>query len=504
MGAAVNSGTAQQAKTLVVGRALATLGEALIPLVIVRLLGKAEVGDLAATLALYQVVAVVFSLGVGNAAMYFVPGVAPELRSSVAYRHLGVLARLGLCGAAVLVGIAAFSLWAPDGASGSARWFGGGERVDLRYLFAFALLPVADLPARIAPNLFVLEQRANVAAITAIAKSVGQTAATLVPAALGLSLWWVVASVVAFGWVYFAALFIALRRIYGPRGRETTAPSTREILRFAVPLGATDIVSMLVTRLDTLLVVVALSTTAVAEYQAGAFQLPFLTTVAYSVGAVYMPVFRESFARGAGAEAIAVWRSSATKVALLVVPTSLVFFVAAEEVITLLFTDAYLAAVPVFRCYLVMTMSRVTTFGSVLVAAGKPQWVLRSALISLASNFVLSVPLLLLLGYLGPALGTALSLGPMFVAYCVYIARAAGVPFSHTFPFVDYGKVLLLAAIPATLAWVLKDAVVGVSAGALGLRIALSAGVVIGGFVLLAMPLKIVRVADLRFLIRSR
>jgi O-antigen/teichoic acid export membrane protein len=494
---------ARQARTLVVGRALATLGEALIPLVIVRLLGKAEVGDLASAFAIHQIVALLFALGVGNAVMYFIPTASDGARGTLAQRHLLLMALLGVGAGVVLALVAALSGNLPEdwhlSTSGSAA-----ERVDLDYLYVLAFLPIVDLPARLLPNLFVVEKRADWAAYSAILKSLGQTLATLVPAALGLSLWWVVGASVVFGWLYLAGMLSVLRSIYAPVPRAPSDVTLQQILSFSVPLGLTDMISMLVNRLDTLLVVAVLSTQAVAEYQVGAFQLPFLTTIAYSVGSVYTPLFRELFANGRPQEAVQIWRQSAEKVSLLVVPVSLVFFVAAEEVISLLFTSSYLAAVPVFRCYLVLTMTRVTAFGNLLVAAGKPRWVMHAAAITLLAHFSVSVPLLAWLGFIGPALGTAWSVIPMFIAYCAYIARAAGVPFAATFSWKHYLQVLSLAALPAWGASVLKAQLPAQTPADLLVRIAGTAVLVLGGFLSLAIPLGFVKNADVKFVLRPR
>jgi len=494
----------EQAKTLVIGRALATLGESLIPLVIVRLLGKADVGDLAAALAIQHMVGVICGLGMGNAVMYFIPGKSPGARRALAYRHLWILGQLGAVAGAIALVIGLLSVAGQGALRSSFDMLGGGKPVSLVYLCGLALLPIVDLPARVTPNLFIVEQRATLAANAAIAKSLGMTAATLIPAALGLSVWWVVGSMVVFGWVYFAGLVLALRHVYAGRPVERADVSSREILRFALPLGATDMVSILTGRLDTLLVVTFLSTTAVAEYQTGAFQIPFLTTIAYSVGAVYTPAFREHFSAGEPREALKLWRTSAEKVSLLVVPVSLIFFVAAPDVIALLFTEEYLAAVPVFRCYLVLTVARVTTFGNVLVAAGKPRWVFHCAALTLGTHVLLSVPLLFAFGFVGPALGAALTVWPSVLYYCGYIARASGVRLRETFPWLHYATTFAVAAVAGLAAWQCTRLVEGNELVDRLSRLGIATVVQIGGFLLLAGLLGLVKRSDLRFLLKRR
>ena len=77
---------------------------------------------------------------------------------------------------------------------------------------------------------------------------------------------------------------------------------------------------------------------------------------------------------------------------------------------------------------------------------------MRAAAWTLGSNAALSIPLVLWLGFVGPALGTALAFIPTVFIYCVYIARATGLRLSQTFPVFAWGKVVLVAAVPAALA----------------------------------------------------
>jgi O-antigen/teichoic acid export membrane protein len=248
-----------------------------------------------------------------------------------------------------------------------------------------------------------------------------------------------------------------LRALYRDVTPVPTEATLRDLFRNSIPLGATDIVNTLNGGLDLWLIIIFFSTVEVAEYQQGAWQIPIITTIAYSLGSVYLPRYALLYREGKYAEVIALWRQSTEKVALIVVPASLIFFVAAEELITLFFTDAYLGAAPVFQCYTLLTMGRVTAFGNLMVAAGRPRDVLKSSFLTLLSTVALSVPLVMTVGFLGPALGTALSYIPAVTIYCWFIAKAYNVRLRDTFPGVAYFKVVA-AAIPACwLAWQIKE-----------------------------------------------
>ena len=270
-----------------------------------------------------------------------------------------------------------------------------------------------------------------------------------------------------------------------------------QLFRFALPLGTTDVVGLMSQQFDRWLILLSFPAVAFADYQAGAWQIPVISTVAYSVGAAYMPVLVQAFGRGAHAEAISIWRDTICKVSLIVVPVTLGFVVAARELMTLLFTPAYVAAAPIFQLYAILTLGRVATFGSVIVAAGRPRFVLQAALLSLVCNVVLSTLLTRTFGFIGPALGTALAFFPMVAFYLWAIARASGVPVREVFPFSGYLRVLALALISAGLALLLKRWLMGPP----GLMVCVSVFTTILGFAALGTITGTIRREDWRYVV---
>jgi O-antigen/teichoic acid export membrane protein len=488
----------EQAGVLVLGKILATLSEAIVPLVIVRLLGKADVGILSGILLVYSTVALVLTAGFPETLTFYLPTRTPAERRAIARKVLQSLLLLGFLGALVLVVISSLARFAPSlasGVSGSGRDSTSSVE-SLKYLALLAIYPIADLPGRMLPNLLIVEQRAKAAAGVGIVKAIGSAVAALLPIALGAPLWVVVLSIGSFGFAFGAVLLYYIGALY--RGVEVieSPVSMKTLLRFGLPLGLTDIVSMLNNQLDRYLIVIFFPVTAMAEYQAGAWQIPIITTIPYTVGAVYAPRFVELFRAGRSEEAIDIWRQSALKTALLVVPITMVFLVASEETMELLFTAGYLRAAPVFRWYCVLTLGRIATFGSVIVAAGAPRLIFQAAVFSLLSNAVLCFVLVKLVGFNGPAMGTALAFIPSVTYYCFCIARATKLEFRQIFPLFGFLRVLALACVASLPAWWLKSAVAWPAAA----RLPAEAFLVLGSFALLGTWVGEIRRPDWAFL----
>lgn len=479
------------------GRILSTLSDALLPLVIVRLLGKAEVGVLGSVLLVYQTVALILATDLPNALMYFMPGRPEAERRALAVQQARVLFGFGVIAALLLAATGLLGQVAPEFA---AKLFSSDSPALLRgglgHISLLALFPLGDLPARMLPNLLVIENRTQLAARFAVAKSIGNAVFVLLPASLGVGIAGLLISYSAFGLLQGLALLYFLREIYRGVPRTRSSVSLLEVFRFVLPLGITDVVGQVANRIDRYMVSAAFPAAAFAEYHVGAFQIPVLTTIAYSVGMAYTPHFTELFREQRAKQAIELWRRSIEKVALIVLPCSIVFVVAAEPFIELLFTSDYARSASVFRWYALITLGRVATFGSVLVAAGQPRYVLRSAVATLLLNAGFSWLGLSLWGFAGPAIGIALAFVPMATAYCHYIAKATGLRLSETFPLLEYLKLLALACLAGLPAWLFSR---WVQLPAL-LSIAATAGIVLGIFVALGWLTGRITRADFEYL----
>ncbi len=440
-----------QAGALVFGTTLATLSSALLPLMLVRLIGKADIAELMALVLVYETVALITTLGFPQTLMYHLPSLAKPERKAVAKRVGFIMLALGALSAAVT---AAIGLWGENlpGALASEA----GARISLRPLILLAPSLLMELPSRVVPNLLVAEHRAKEASMLGVVRTIITTAATLIPVALGYGIWTVAAWYSVSRFAFGLSLPWAIRLAYGAEASPKSSISPKQLFRFALPLGATDIVSLLNQQFDRWLILLSFPAAAFADYQAGAWQVPVISTIAYSVGAAYMPSMVEAFKRGAPREAIATWRSTILKVSLIVLPVTMGFVVGARELMGIMFTKAYVGAAPVFQLYSALTLGRVAAFGSVIVAAGRPRYVLQAAFLSFVANVALAIPLTHFIGFIGPALATVLAFIPTVAFYVWAIGRAAGLKTREVFPLLGYLRILGLAAVAGLGALLVK------------------------------------------------
>lgn len=471
---------------LTVGRILATISEVVAPLIIVRLLGKGDVGVLTTLLLIYTTLSMVLTLGLPGTLSFHLPTHTREVRRAIARRMGLLMIGLGVLAALIQLGIAGLS-WA------------GVLRLDVQlHHLAFLIgLPLGDIPMRMLPNLLVVEGYERAAASTSVIRSIGMSLGTLVPLALGADVTTVMLVLSGIGLGFGAITYGYYRLVYRGAALGETELTIPDLVRFAIPIGLTELVANLNNRLDRFLIL-PLGAIAYAEYNAGSWQIPLIPSLSYAVGVAYGPHFAALFKEGKLREVVDVWRAQAAKTALIVVPISLVFVVAAEETITLLFTADYLNGASVLRLYALMTMGRITAFGTILVAAGKPRYVFHAASITFASNVAISVPLALWLGFNGPALGNLLAFIPMVCAYTWYIGRVTDVPFRQVFPLAAWLKVVA-TAMPGTLAAVAFKLYTDLSPLA---SFGIEAAIVLGGFALAGSATGLITREEWRFLSR--
>lgn len=468
---------ARQAGALVLGTTLATLSSALTPLLVVRLIGKGDVAKLLSITFVYETLAMLLSLGLSATLLYQVSNREPAARRAVALRIVFCSATLGFCGALSVACVAAVVALLPPSV-GTPTF-----RTQLHLTLILAPSLIADLPFRLLPNLLVAEGRARHSAGLQVVRTISLTLATLVPLALQASVATVIVVYAVVRWAFTLVLFWELRQLYGHVPREPSPISWRELFRFALPLGATEQLGQINAQLDRWLILLVLPNTRFADYQAGAWQVPIVGTIAYSVGAAYTPELVRLFQAKDPYAALEIWGRSIRKVALVVVPVTMALVVGADELMPLMFTKAYASAAVIFRWYSVLTFLRVASFGNLILAAGRPGYVVRAAGLGLLYNALFSIPLVLTVGFVGPAMGAAFAFVLHVATYVYFIGRSAQVPVRRVFPVAGYLRVFGFGCVAGAVGLGVKLALKGLPGAAL---LAAEVVTVVGVFLLLA------------------
>ncbi len=302
--------TLRPAAVLMSGRLAGIAVAFCIPLVLARVLDQTAFGTYKQLFLVYATLYGIAQVGMAESLFYFLPA-APEKAGRYALNSLLVLSGAG---AACLV-----LLW-------TAR-------------------------ARVAAWIVLTARRRFAAAATAYAVSdVARTALFLVPALLLKSLEGLLLGAAAFAALRLAAAFLVLKREFGA-GLRTDRSLLRDQMVYAMPFELYVLVEILQGNLHQYAVSLHFSPAMFAVYSIGCLQVPLADLVAGSTCNVMMVKMAADLRDGRSGAALDAWHDTIRKLALVFFPLVGLLLVSGRDLIVLLFTERYLAAVPIFMVW---------------------------------------------------------------------------------------------------------------------------------------------------------
>jgi len=208
-----------------------------------------------------------------------------------------------------------------------------------------------------------------------------------------------------------------------------------------------------------------------AIYAVACFQLPFLAIFTNSVAEVLLVRATEYHSRGDKTELYQLWCNACLKSLMLLVPVAIGLVVVAKPLIALVFTERYLASVPLFRV-IVLGLIFSAVFQDPMFRAFAAMrmysffYVLRALL-----NLGLGIMLVKVWGLWGAALSTVVALAVVNIGQLFPIAKLLGVPLTRVLPWRGIAKVLLCTTVATLPALVCVHAI---SSSGLALLVAFS------------------------------
>ena len=366
----------QRAVMLVYGRAAAFGLSLVIPVVLVRLLAQDEYGSYQQLVLLYATAQAFLLLGVPHSLSYFFPRLGPGGHAQLLRQSLALLAMTGLL--AIALGLGAQLLLTDHPLQPYLGVLG---------LYTALMLLVAPLQ-----NLLVVEGRERASALSIVGFVVVDI--VVMPAAVWLwpDVWGILCGITVAATIKVAvSLGYAWRRYLKYDGGR---PFVRKQLAYGVPVGMLAMVSIINLNIDKYLVGLFFPVGAFAVYYIGALWAPVFSWTTQSVVQVVIPRLSAAHHQGDLAAMQKLRSRMASRMALVYFPLATLMAIIAQPLIELLFTSAYVGAVPVFTIYLLLLFNRPFSSGEVLMAAGRTRFLFRLALAIGLLNLGLSLLLL--------------------------------------------------------------------------------------------------------------
>jgi O-antigen/teichoic acid export membrane protein len=436
---------ARKAGIFTISRAVTILSQLLAAVILTRVLPKEDFAVITFLLLIYSTVQAFGQLGLPDSVFYFFEKLPANFRKSLSLLIARMLLWLGLAGVAVLLVLA---------------WYGStkeGFGAVSGLVWVFVLLLLLELPTMPLPNMLIALDRAKSAAWLNIYIGVSQFLAMTLPLFTENKLQNITIGLGIYGILRLAvSAIIFLQQYRNVDAVQLPTGMARELLAYSVPHSIAQIFWSLNRQIDKYIVQYFLPVAVYAEYTAGAYEVPFIPTIAYSVAAVMMPQLVSHHLSGRKTALLELWNSSIRKISLIVLPLVMVFIVAAEEFMVLLFSKEYINAAIPFRIYTLILLQRVASYSSIQKALNTNKHITYSSIILLVSNVLLCFPLVKVLGIAGPPVA-ALIANLLSWWYAMYsIKTTLNVGFWDVFPIRFYLKVLLIAFLAGVPAFLLK------------------------------------------------
>jgi len=147
------------------------------------------------------------------------------------------------------------------------------------------------------------------------------------------------------------------------------------------------------------------------------------------------------------------WRRATVKTATLFFPIFVFLMLTARPFITILFTEKYAAATPVFMIYMLLFLRSSVETGAIIQAFNRTVFVFMCFFIGFAVNVGLGILLFKLIGRLGVPISAVVTMTTIGVVTLVYSARLVKMSVFAMFPTADLMKRFLAAALPGAVLW---------------------------------------------------
>lgn len=319
---------------IIAGRIAGFAAAFLTPLILVRIFDLETFGTYKQWFLLYTTLLTITQIGMSESLLYFLPRADADAGRYV----MNSILFLAAVGAA-----AALMLTLSSGVI--ARWMNNPALEPLIPLLGlYLLLMQASIGLE---TVMTARSSFRAAAVAYAATDMARALFLIVPVLLMPSLRSLLYGAVVFGALRFAYTIRYFWREFGSHFRPDAACFTRQ-LAYALPFALYVLASITQENFHQYAVSGLFDAATFAIYSVGCMQIPLVDLVATTVCNVMMVGMTNAIHDGRETDVIDLWYHAVRKLALVFFPLACLLLITARDLIVMLFTDNYLASVPVF------------------------------------------------------------------------------------------------------------------------------------------------------------
>ena len=431
---------------LSLGKTLTTLASIVFGMIAARVLSKHDYATMRQTMLAYSFIAPLLMLGLPDALYYYLPR-TQERKRGVIIDNLFLILILAIL----------FSVFlAAGGYKLLAHRFNNPDlATTLKWMIPY---PLYVMPAGILGAVLLTQNKTYLLAKYNVLSAVLLAALTISGVLITKSY-----SGPLFAQIYFpvlllpVVLWLVFKNVPGSFSWPDRKSMTN-MLKYAVPLGLAGMISTVMLETNKIIVSAMCTPEEFANYVNGVIEIPLIGIITGSISAVILVDMTSYVQKGNMTMALDLFKKAAVKSAVILFPVMIFLLVSGKSFIVTLYSEKYLESVAPFYIYLFVLPVRIVIYGSALMALGQTRVILYRSILDLTINVILSILLVHLMGYLGAAVATILTLYIWTVPFNLYkIARGFNVSMFRTLPLDKLFRIIIicLSVVPLPIIYLL-------------------------------------------------
>ncbi|AQQ71512.1 Polysaccharide biosynthesis protein [Limihaloglobus sulfuriphilus] len=408
-----------------------------------RLLDKAEYGAFCQILMLFTMSSIIVRSGLPQSVYYFLPRLDEPQKRGLILQSVMLMAGFGF-----LVGLVLYL------GSNLLGVYSGSELLPCM-LRNYALYPVFILPIMVIESVFMSFNRIYTEFSFNVISKIIVFFVVVTPIYLGYSTVIAIRCWVIYAALQFFVLLIIVNGVTNTKKIELTRTNFISQFKYSVPLSLAAIIGAFAAYADKLSInILNADPELFASYFNGAFELPLVGVIGGAVTMTMLPSMTEYVKENRIDKFLSLWHRSQIKVAFILFPMWLFFFVFAKEIILVLFSDKYESSVVYFQIFLCLIPARLCVFSRITVPLNR-NWIYTGGhLIQLIVGYVACFILIRRFGGIGAAIGMLISIyaNVLFLAY--NCSKLLNIRFYEIWPLRLFLVYFIYAVISGCAGWI--------------------------------------------------
>ena len=411
----------------------------LLPVVLVRCLEADAFGGYRLLWLAVGTLMALAPLAMPQSLYYFLPSADRPVRRLYINQTLIFLAGAGLIAAWALSG---WNPWLPE----KLRAVTGHDAIVPAFLCLWLVASLLD-------TLPIVEERVVWQAKATIGLATLRAFALSVTALATRELAPVLVVLLAFAALKVTVLFCYVARHHGLGGPLLRGDAFADQLRHAAPFGFSSALYGLRSQADQWVAAAVFPLASFAAFSIGSVLTPMVHLFRQSINQAFLPSMSRLQAAGDLAGMLQLNNRANVMVGILVYPLLAFAFTFAEELVTVVYTPAYVEAAPVMRVYIAAIAALTVELAGIMLLLREGPFALRVNVLALGLSIGLSWIAAQRYGLPGAALGSVVAVYIDRMATLQRIALRTGIPFGQLQNWRALGTLLLFSALAALPAW---------------------------------------------------